>query len=207
MSDDKQEAESVEIDGSIIRKRKLSDYTPNPKNHNKGTERGKKMIEKSFEKYRAGRSLLADSNDMLIAGNQSQGGALDAGIEDVIEIETDGKTAVVVKRKDLDLESSDDLTAVELSYMDNRAHEVSYVLDTDQLAADDAAGVDFSDMYTPGELAALIPDDDELSKDLPDGQEVPEQYVLIVECGSEKEQAKLFEELEARGLKCRAILS
>lgn len=135
-------------------KRKITDYLPNPLNHNLGSERGSGMIEQSFRTYGAGRSLLVDKNGVLIAGNQSQQGALNAGIEDVIEVETDGKTLVVVKRNDLDLTT--DARAVELGYMDNRTNEVSYTLDTDQLAADIASGADFSLMYSHKELDALI---------------------------------------------------
>jgi hypothetical protein len=133
-----------------VTRRKLSDYQPNPNNHNLGSERGLQMIEASFNQYGAGRSLLADKNGVLIAGNQSQAGALEAGFEDVIEVETDGKSVVVVKRRDLDL--STDKQAVALSYMDNRAHEVSFQLDPIALQADAQAGVDFSAMFTTKEL-------------------------------------------------------
>jgi hypothetical protein len=39
-----------------IRRRKITDYQPNPHNHNTGTERGAGMIEDSFRTYGAGRS-------------------------------------------------------------------------------------------------------------------------------------------------------
>ena len=152
-----------------LTRRKITDYQPNPRNHNQGSERGSGMIEQSFRDYGAGRSLLADKNGVLIAG-----------IEDVIEIETDGKTLVVVKRKDLDLTT--DHKAIELGYMDNRANEVSYTLDPVQLDEDIANGVDFSSMYTAAELDALIGsvniDTDNLlglSDDMPlDSHDVPD---------------------------------
>jgi len=46
--------------------RKLTDYVPNPKNSNTGSERGQGMIEHSFRKYGAGRSLLVDKNGKQI---------------------------------------------------------------------------------------------------------------------------------------------
>ena len=54
--------------------------------------------------------------------------------------------------KDLDLDDPDDTSAIELGYMDNRSHEVSFKLDVGQIKTDLDAGVDFSTMYTPGEM-------------------------------------------------------
>lgn len=192
-----------------VTKKKLKDYQPNPENHNLGTERGAQMLEKSLNRYGAGRSLLADKDGMMIAGNQTLQAASDAGIENVIEVETDGKTLVVVKRTDLDLDDPHDTSAIELGYMDNRSHEISFRLDVEQIAADADRGVDFDLMYTVDELGSLVGrdlDDDEDDKDKAP-KDIPEQYVLIVECSNEQEQAALFEELNARGLKCRALLS
>ena len=166
------------------------------------------MLEKSLNRYGAGRSLLADKDGMLIAGNQTLQAASDVGIEDVIEITTDGKTLVVVKREDLDLDDPDDTSAIELGYMDNRSHEVSFRLDVQQISADVEKGVDFDLMYTVNELGSLVgrdlDDNDEPDKEPKD---IPEQYVLIVECTDEQAQAALFEELNAKGYKCCALLS
>ena len=153
---DEQKPEEVQLDDITIRKRTLEDYVPNEKNHNSGTERGGQMIERSFNQYGAGRSLLADQNGKLIAGNQSQSAAIEAGFEDVIEVETDGKTIVVVKRNDLDLDDEESTKAIELAYMDNRASQISYELSMEQFAQDVEAGVNFGSMYTPGEIAYLL---------------------------------------------------
>jgi DNA modification methylase len=159
MSDKEDNPEDIQIDGTTIRRKTLEDYVPNEKNHNQGTERGSQMIEKSFNKYGAGRSLLADKHGKLIAGNQSQQAALEAGMKHVIEVETDGNTVVVVKRKDLDLDDVETMKAIELAYIDNRASEISYDLDVDRMAEDIELGVDFGLMYTPGELAFLLGND------------------------------------------------
>lgn len=148
--------EKLDIGDVSIRKRSIGDYRPNPKNHNTGNARGKALIGHSFRKYGSGRSLLSDANGVLIAGNQSSAGAAEAGITDVIEVETDGKTLVVVKRRDLDLEQ--DHEAVELSYLDNRASELNLTYNLSQIAADIADGVDLTDMFTPDEMLALLPD-------------------------------------------------
>ena len=48
-----------------VRRRKLSEYRPDPSNANAGSERGQFMIESSIEKVGVGRSLVADANDLL----------------------------------------------------------------------------------------------------------------------------------------------
>lgn len=153
MSNDK----DIQVGSATVRRRKLTDYQPNPRNHNKGTERGAGMLEESFHQYGPGRSLVADEDDVLIAGNQSQEAALNAGIEEVIEIETAGDVLVVHKRRDLDLDADDDTgqRAVGLAYMDNRSQQVSFELAAEQLFQDMAAGVDMSTMFRQDELDAL----------------------------------------------------
>lgn len=55
---------------SKIRKIKLSELVPDPQNANKGTERGRYMLEHSISSLGAGRSVLVDKNNVLIAGSQ-----------------------------------------------------------------------------------------------------------------------------------------
>ena len=40
-----------------------------------------------------------------------------------------------------------------------------------------------------------------------DPQNIPEQYIILIECGNEQEQAKLLEKFALEGLTCRALLS
>jgi len=191
-------------DSVKVQRKKLTDYRPNPRNHNTGTERGSEMIERSFKKYGAGRSLVADKHGVLIAGNQSQEGALEAGIENVIEIETTGDTVVVVKRVDLDLER--DVKAAELGYIDNRANQVSLHYDVAQIVADVERGVDLSEMFSPSELGDLLG-----KVEVPelDGtpQEVQEAFMVLVTCATEAEQKRVLERLTKEGLTCKALIS
>lgn len=75
------------------------------KNANKGTDDGKKLLHNSFQKFGAGRGVLVDKNNKLIAGNHAVQEAIDAGITKVIIVETEGNELVVTKRKDVDLDS------------------------------------------------------------------------------------------------------
>ena len=86
--------------GTRVTRRKLSDYTLDPRNANRGTERGIYMLDRSIEEVGLARSIVAAADGTIPAGNKTLQAAADAGIEDVIEVETDGRALVVVKRTD-----------------------------------------------------------------------------------------------------------
>lgn len=187
-----------------IKRKKITDYKPNPKNHNLGSERGQGMIEHSFRELGAGRSLVVDANGVLIAGNHAQEGAVNAGIEDVIEVETDGRTVVVVKRVDLDLET--DARAVQLAYADNRTQQVGFRADVDQLVKDIEAGIDLSALYTPAEIGNLL-GQIELPNLDPTPKPLTESFMVLITCKDEAEQKHLLERFEREGIPCRALIS
>jgi len=99
---------------------KLTDYKPLKRNPNKGTQRGIGILEQSIRELGAGRSILVDKNGIILAGNHVQEAFVNAGMDDVIEVETDGKQIVVVKRTDLDADSS---AGKKMAIMDNRTSE------------------------------------------------------------------------------------
>lgn len=138
-----------------IKRRKITDYIPDNHNANAGSERGLQMIEDSLQQDGVGRSLVADANDRIPAGNKTLEAAVNAGITDVIEIETDGKALIVHKRTDWDL---DDLkgSARRYAYRDNRASQVSLTWDANVIAADIEAGVNLGDLWTGAEMDILL---------------------------------------------------
>lgn len=142
-----------------LKKRKITDYIPDNHNANKGTERGLQMLEQSLNEDGAGRSIVVDMNGNVPAGNKTLEAAMLAGIEDVIEIETDGKALIVHKRVDWDL-SDPHGAARRYAYRDNRTSQVSLTWDANVIAADVEAGVDLSQLWTPLELEFLIKEDE-----------------------------------------------
>lgn len=76
-------------------------------NFNKGTKKGQEVIVKSFKRFGAGRSILLDKDNRIIAGNKSHLAAQDAGIKSVRVIETDGSELIAVKRTDVSLDSKE----------------------------------------------------------------------------------------------------
>jgi site-specific DNA-methyltransferase (adenine-specific) len=112
-----------------------SGLVPDTLNANEGTQRGLGLLEKSLRKLGAGRSILADKNGNVIAGNKTLERAADIDLP-VRIVETDGNELVVVKRTDLDLYSESDTRARQLAYADNKIAELDLAWKPDQIAVD-----------------------------------------------------------------------
>jgi hypothetical protein len=136
---------------------KLADLTPDAANVNKGTERGAYVIDWSLTELGAGRSILADADGRIIAGNKTLEAAADRQMP-VRVVQTDGKELVVVQRTDLRLngKGKERERARQMAIADNRASEVGYSADVEALLAHSQSGVDISAMYRPDEIDALI---------------------------------------------------
>jgi hypothetical protein len=115
-----------------IKKLKIHELIQDDRNLNKGTERGKELINTSVGRFGAGRSILIDKNNRIIAVNKTQEAAEALGIDDVIVIETDGKKLVAVKRTDIDLDSKE---GREMALADNATVKVDLEWDTEELSA------------------------------------------------------------------------
>ena len=63
------------------------------------------LLEKSLRENGAGRSILVDKDDNIIAGNGIVEAAINAGIKKTRVVEVTGDELVVVKRTDLELDS------------------------------------------------------------------------------------------------------
>lgn len=132
----------------------MTNLKPDEKNANKGTERGRALLKNSLTEYGAGRSILADRDGNIIAGNKTYEQAQALGMP-IVEVETAGDALVVVKRTDLDL--YDGTKARELAYADNRVAELDLEWEASQLAADIEAGIDLNAIgFTPEELNELL---------------------------------------------------
>jgi DNA modification methylase/sporulation protein YlmC with PRC-barrel domain len=132
---------------------KLSALTPDKRNANKGTERGRKMVRESLKRYGTGRSILLDKSGNIIAGNKTVEGAQAVGFEDVQIVKSDGTKLIAVQRTDLDI---NDRKARELAIADNRASELGLEWDTDVLKQFETEEVDLSPFWDERELVQFF---------------------------------------------------
>ena len=173
-------------------------------NFNKGTDKGRELMERSLQELGAGRSILIDKNGNIIAGNKTQEAAIKAGIKKVRVIETTGDELVAVKRMDVDIDSK---KGRELALVDNFATQVNLSWDKvelDQVTAEQ--GIDLPDWgIDPKDLGIeeekpFVPKDEE---DISDQLEIT--YRVEATCEDEEQQQELFNELKERGYKCRIL--
>lgn len=164
---------------------------PDDNNFNKGTQYGDHLMEESLRKFGLGRSILLDKNDRIIAGNKTQSKAGELGFDDVVVVETDGRTLVAVKRTDIDLDSR---IGRELALADNATSKANLEWDADAIqAAQEEFGV--------------VPQDWGVDIDTDSGDEDGEEETtrksistkLVVECKDVNKLQSLFNELQERG--------
>lgn len=133
---------------------KVSELIPDNRNMNKGNEEGNAMIERSFRKFGAGRSILIDKNNRVIAGNKSIDACKEIGLEDLIIVETTGEQVVAVKRTDIDLDSPE---GREMALADNASAKANIEWEEDTLKAvveefgiePQDWGIDLEDYFPP----------------------------------------------------------
>ncbi|MGR4857878.1 hypothetical protein ABLT32_02095 [Bacteroides pyogenes] len=147
----------------------IGDLIPDDKNMNKGCEFGGGLIKKSLSQFGAGRSILLDKNNRIIAGNKTVEYATSAGLNDVIVVETTGDKIVAVKRTDVDLDSK---YGRELALADNASAKANIVWD--DVAIEDVSN-DFD--INIEDWGIVHVDDSVFSKGEDDGFEAPEHVV------------------------------
>lgn len=151
---------------------------PDPTNVRIHDERNKEAIRRSLESLGAGRSILLDAGNTIVAGNGVHEQAKALGIP-VRVIESDGQELIAVRRTDL---ATGDERRKALAIADNRTGELSF-FDSDALA-ELLAGLSDQDLiraagFTDEELAALSPAEGLLGE-LADGD-----FATFVENGRE----------------------
>lgn len=175
---------------------RISAFQLDPKNANKGTDRGREALAKSLKQYGAGRSILVDKKGRVIAGNKTLEQALAAGHKDVVVVKTDGTKLVAVQRTDLDLSDS---KAKALAVADNRVGELGLSWDRDVLADLSNGGVDLSDYFKEAELNRL----DQVGETLEEAL----QYRVVVKCKDEDDQKQFFARMQKEGRECQLLIS
>ena len=109
---------------------KISDLKFDDKNFNKHTEYGMGLLEKSLRELGAGRSILIDKDNNIIAGNGIVEAAGSVGLENVKIIETTGDEIIAVKRTDMTIDSRE---GREMALADNATANADLSWDEDNI--------------------------------------------------------------------------
>lgn len=161
---------------------------PDGENANRGTKRGRDLLEKSLRRLGAGRSIVVDRDGNVVAGNKTLEVAVDLGLP-IRVVESDGRELVVVQRTDLSLR---DKRGRELALADNRTAEVGLEWEAQSIALYLDEGVAVSEYFHEDELAALLGGGDQGDED--EGNEEDDSRgpgtVTCPECGYTFSKAK-----------------
>jgi len=132
------------------RLRQVSDFEQNPTNPVKHSEGNLALVTDSIKRFGALRSGVS-SHGKLLAGNLTQKGMLQAGIQDVLEISSDGSVWTVVERGDLTDEEQQ-----QAAYYDQQA-AFQATWDADQVAIDlSSPSLHIGDLFPNYEKNALL---------------------------------------------------
>ncbi len=175
-----------------VKETTLDHLVPDDKNFNRGTEFGNAMIERSLRKLGAGRSIVLDKNNRIIAGNKTVENAASVGLDRVIVVETTGDQIVAVKRTDIDIDSK---RGRELALADNATSKANLDWDTDLISAETAKYE-----IDTAEWGVILPEPE------PEPDEEPtlggDMYQMTVMHAVPEKLEELQIELAARGFKC-----
>ncbi len=176
-----------------IKEAKISDLIPDNKNFNKHTEYGMHLLEQSISKLGLGRSIVVDKNNRIIGGNGVVETAANLQLEECIIVPTDGRKLVVVKREDVDLDST---LGRELALADNATAKANLQWDEQHIAeVAEQYNIDVEDWGVPVFS-------EEYNESEQDEEKKDASSKLIVECGDVMRLSALFSELQDRGFTC-----
>jgi len=128
----------------------LEDLVADPNNARVHTPRTIGTIVDLMHEVGAGRGIVVDEHNVVLAGNASREAALEAGIRKVVVIDQDAAALTVVRRTGLSPNQK-----MKLALGDNRAGEFSSY-DPDVLRAMKDEGVDMSALFTPDQWAKAV---------------------------------------------------
>ena len=153
------------------------------RNYRKHSDKNKELINKSLKELGAGRSIVIDSENEIIAGNGVYEQAKKLGLKEKI-IETDGTELIVVKRNDL---KTSDEKRKKLAVADNSTSDLSD-FDMELLGEDFALpeleewGVNMIEMETDKDYGTEFT--------LPSGDKLPFQQMTFTLADEQAEQVK-----------------
>ena len=177
---------------------KLNELKFDDLNANKGNSKGGKLISKSLRELGAGRSILLDKNNNIIAGNKTIENAAKVGYEDVLIVETTGNQIVAVKRTDVDLNSK---KGRELALADNSTANANLVWDEQNIEQI----VNDWDVETTEWGVVGFDEEKEQSEPEDLSDKLILEYKLEIDCNSEEEQELLYNDLTEKGYICRVL--
>ncbi len=171
-------------------KRAIRELIPYEANPRQITDKQAKDLKASLAKFGIADPIIINTDNMIIGGHQRK-----KILETLLGYDPDFQIDVRVPDRELSIDE-----ARELNIRLNK-NTGSWNFDT---LANEFELPDLLEWgFEPFELD--LNNVEEQEKLTPD--EIPEQYMILIECESEQTQAELLDRFSAEGLKCRALMS
>ena len=166
--------QSSEGDASVVG---LRQFTPDPRNARKHNRRNVGLIVDALEEVGAGRSIVIDEKNVVLAGNATLQAARKAGITRVRIVDTDHDVLVAVRRRGLSPREK-----TRLALFDNRAAELAE-WDVDVLKGLSDDGLALDTLWSKDELPALFGEAEALTPGLTDPNAIPTKRTTSIKVG------------------------
>ena len=180
----------------------IKDLVPDEKNARRHTARNIGTIEESLHAVGAGRSIVIDEANKILAGNGLIEAAANAGITKLQVVEADGNTVIAVRRTGLTKKQK-----VMLALADNRTSTLAE-WDTDNLA-DLLKDLDAEDLQklalTDADLKAMDLLNDESAPAA--SMEIHGQFLVMITCADEAAQSEVLAKCLKENWSCKALSS
>jgi ParB-like chromosome segregation protein Spo0J len=178
----------------------IKDLKPDAKNARKHNPRNIGAIVDSLQAVGAGRSIVVDEHNTILAGNGVIEAATEAGITKLKIVEADGSTIIAVRRTGLTKKQK---TLLALS--DNRTNELSE-WDGDNMR-ELLAGLDDSERIklalAESDLKGIVNGESSPAASM----EIHNQFLVMIECDDEAAQSKVLAECLRKEWSCKALTS
>ena len=154
---------------ATVRFRSPDSYIPNPRNTNKGRERGKAALDTSLQESGFHRGIVVANDGTVVNGNHAYQAASELEVvKGWIEIEVEGDVGIVTKR--VDWQDAQAPQAILAAIADNRTSELNFELDTSAFA-DALTLLGGLDLEIPAELYTDIEIEERLEQAIREQEE------------------------------------
>lgn len=200
---------------ATVRVRSPESYLPNPRNTNRGTERGNSALIESMRQSGLHRGIVVSNDGTVINGNHAYQTASELGVATAwVEIEVEGDVGVVTRRVDWD--TAQNPKAIAAALADNRTSELNFEIDPVEFAeaiaalnqaGDELPGALFSEDEISEILENVASESDDFLYAADETSKLRTRFEVLVTCHSESEQQQVLEKLMEDGHECRALIS
>lgn len=183
---------------------RINSFRPQSRNANKHTQAGLTALDDSIRRdgWIGAMTVAADGETFDGSARLERIADIMPDVEPVV-IESDGTRPVIIKRTDIP--GADDPRAKRLGVAANVITRIDYDPDAEilaKIAAEDDTVRRLVEQDAKS-LRAILGNEQYGTG----SGDIPEQWLILIECDAEIEQTKLIQKFCAEGLRCRALIS